>query len=276
MHQLKKDEISSKQLLQIQVFSTSIYILSYLIVFVLSGMAFLYISADFEIPAKLVFGQANVGLSESSRLWSTDSIISIYTAIPTTCFIIGVVSLFFFHFNPKPSFTFLVGTTWTFINAFNLSLGAVVIDLIFSTDFHFAAKAMGIETIMTVLIIGVCIFFLFKLGIFAARIFHDRIFRGFTADIATKNSLYLRFFGFPWLIGNAILLILSIPSNDYKSYLLPVGSLILILPTYFYEPKVKGNKKFKLNNKYLIITAITSLLALSISYLIFRNGFSPE
>ena len=258
MHQSEKDKPESIQLLRIQIFSTSVFIISYLLVFVLSGLAFLYISSDFDVPASLALGKTQVIMSENSRFWTSDSIISIYTTVPVTCFVIGVLSLFAFHFNSKPSFTFLTGTVWTFIHAFNLSLGAIAIDLFLQSGFSKAAHEMGIETVMTILIIGVCLFFMYKLGIFAARIFHDRLFKGFTIDKNIANQLFIRFLILPWLIGTVLLLIISYPVKDYKTIFLPLTSLVIILPTYFYEPKLTKRKPslLKLEPKQLILTAL--------------------
>ena len=276
MDQSEKDNMSTGQLLRIQVFSTSIFVISFLFVFVLSGLAFLYISSDLEVPASLTLGKTQVIMSENSRFWTSDSIISIYSTIPISCFLIGVFCLFAFHLNAKPGFTFLTATIWTFIHAFNLSLGAVVIDLLSQTGFTKAAHEMGIETIMTILIIGVSIFFMYKLGIFAARIFHDKIFKGFTSDKKFRNRLFMRFLILPWLVGTLLLLIISFPVNDYKSYLLPISALILILPTFFYEPKITKRKPVLSISepKYSLPIIIISIAALSAYFFVLRSGLS--
>jgi hypothetical protein len=276
MDRSEKDKITSGQLLHLQVFSTSVFIISYLLVFIVSGLAFLYISSDLDVPASLILGKTQVIMAESSRFWTSDSIISIYTTVPVTCFIIGVFSLFAFHLNTRPSFTFLTGTVWTFIHAFNLSLGAIAIDLFSHTGFSKAAREMGIETVMTVLIIGVSLFFMYKLGIFAARIFHDRLFKGFTNDKNTASQLFIRFLLLPWFVGTLLLLLLSFPEKDYKNYLLPLSSLILILPTFFYEPKVTKQKPSlkKLEPKHLILVMSFSIVALVVYFFVLRTGIS--
>jgi hypothetical protein len=276
MGQLEKDKAQRIELPRIQVFSTSVFVISYLLVFTLSGLAFLYISSDFGVPASLALGKTQVIMSETSRFWTSDSIISIYTTVPVTCFLIGVSSLFVFHFNPKPSFTFLTGTVWTVIHAFNLSLGAIAIDLFFQSGFSKAAHEMGIETVMTILIIGICLFFLYKLGTFAARIFHDRLFKGLTINKKIANQLFIRFLLLPWFIGNVLLLFISYPIKDYKTLLLPLTSLILILPTYFYEPKLTKLDPTlkKLGNKQLIIVIISSIIALIVYFFTLQNGIT--
>jgi hypothetical protein len=276
MDQSEKDNMSTGQLLRIQVFSTSIFVISFLFVFVLSGLAFLYISSDLQIPASLMLGKTQVIMSENSRFWTSDSIISIYSTIPISCFLIGVFCLFAFHLNAKPGFTFLTATIWTFIHAFNLSLGAVVIDLLSQTGFTKAAHEMGIEIIMTILIIGVSLFFMYKLGIFAARIFHDKIFKGFTNEKKIRNLLFVRFLILPWIVGTLLVLLISYSSNDYRSYLLPISSLILILPTLFYEPKITKRKPDlkKLEPKYLIFVTLFSIVALVVYYISLRTGLA--
>lgn len=276
MGKFGKNDTATNQLGYFVVFSTAIFVISYLIVFTLSALAFVYISSDFQVPVTLSAVKTIVNLSETSILWSGDKIISIYVSVPFSCFFIGVFSLFIFHLRKKYSFMFLTGITWTIFHSFTLSFGRISLDLMMQTGFARAANQMGAEIIMTILTIGVGLFFMFKLGTFIARIYHTRLFPGLTNDPNMNFRLFICYFILPWLAGNIFILLLSYKTLDVQSFLLPAVSLIMIVPIALFKPEKNNNKPvfqhLTMNN--LLFVSSVAVLAMALVYMVLSPGIT--
>lgn len=276
MGKFEKNSIPASQLWYILVYSTAVFVISYLLVFAISGMAFVYISSDFQVPVTLSAVKTIVNLSDNSILWSEDKIISIYSSVPFTCFFIGVFSLFIFHLKKRSSFTFLAGISWTIFHAFTLSFGRISLDLMMQTGFARAANQMGAEIIMTTLTIGVGLFFMFKLGTFIARIYHTRLFPGFTNDAKMNYRLFVWFFILPWLAGNMFIWLLSFKTLDLQSFLLPGISLIMIIPIALFKPEKNTNKSVfqLLTISNLLIVSSVAVLSMALVFMLLSRGIT--
>jgi hypothetical protein len=276
MGKIEKNNIATNQLWYILIYSTAVFVISYLIVFTLSALAFVYISSDFQVPVTLSAVKTIVNLSDNSILWSSDKIISIYASVPFTCFFIGVFSLFIFHLKRKSTLTFLAGIIWTIFHAFTLSFGQISLDLLMQTGFARAANQMGAEIIMTILTIGVGLFFLFKLGTFIARIYHTKLFPGFTNEPKVNFRLFLWFFLFPWLAGNIFILLLSYKTLDLQSFLLPAISLIMIIPIALFNPEKNKHKSVfqQLTSRNLLIVSSVAVLAMALVFMVLSRGIT--
>ncbi len=243
MHSKKGNNSTERYYLSLFLHSLSFFVLSYLIIYVVSGISTLYIAYDMDIPARLFPSEIRFGIADESPLWTFDAIVSVYMAAPLASLAVGVAGLAVYQFVRHISVPFLFIVIWLFLHAFNQTFGLVSEDLITQTGLTRVAKTMGIDDFLLVLTIGISLFFLFKSGLFAARLFYLHTPEKFIEN--SKNRIKLLMFAFylPWFFGTAILFGLAWPGVIAKELILALFMLFILLCMLLVKPNARADKR---------------------------------
>ncbi|PKP52400.1 MAG: hypothetical protein CVT92_09170 [Bacteroidetes bacterium HGW-Bacteroidetes-1] len=269
----KEGKSEKVQYLNLTVQSLSLFLISYYLLYLISGLSVLYISYDFDIPARLYINKLHFDLPDDSPLWTTDAIISILMVTPVSSFVLGILIIFIFMIAQQRKTWMLFISIWLFLQAFNLTFGLLIENLITQTGLVKVAREMKIKSPMMILTVGISVFLLIKSGIFAAKFLYSHLEEHLVATKRTRKITALYFFFIPWLIGSGIILSFTGNSLEIKDLMLTGFMLVLLLPSFFVNsPEIR--KSFIFNNK---VTIILVLVAISISfafYNILKDGIS--
>ncbi len=262
------------QNLMLAVHSLAVFIISYYLIFIACGLAVIYISYDFDIPATLYLHKIIFAIDDNDPLWTRDAVNSILLATPVASFIIGLGAVFLFLMHPRKQALILYFVVWVFIQAFNMTFGLLSENLISQTGLIRVAQLMNIHPVMMVVTVALSLFLMVKSGTFSGKLFyahcsnpastpHDKLRRG-TA-----------FFIFPWFAGNVILLVINKYRIEPEDIALMFFMLVLLIPAVFaIAPTEKLNVMPKPKTLLWLLPLSAAIVAL-LQYF-FRNGISIE
>lgn len=221
----------------------SFFVLTYLVIYVISGVSTLYIAYDMDVPARLFPSEIRFGIADDSPLWTFDAIVSVYMAAPLASLAVGVAALAVYQFATRISLPFLFMVIWFFLHAFNQTFGLVSEDLITRTGLTRVARTMGIDDFLMVLTIGVSLFFLFKSGLFAARLFYLHTPETMLENSKSRAKLLIAAFYLPWLFGTLIILGVAWPHFIAKDVILALFMLFVLLCILLVKPTARSGKQ---------------------------------
>ncbi len=266
---------SSITYLHIFLQSTAFYVASYLFIYVIAAFALLYISFDLDIPAKVFTNHVKFGINDSSNLWTTDAIVSVFLSQPVSSFFVGIAALMIYQFYKNPPFGGIALLLWLFLHGFNLSFGLLAEDLMMQTGLARVANVLGLELAVIVLTVGISVFFLWKAGSFATKMYFLEID---TAAQSKPSKIwhFLSFFLLPYLVGTGILLLISFQTIAVKDILVFSFMLICLLPALFFKPQQNAKKQHLLlpDFKRTFLYLAVSIFFLVLFKITFQNGIN--
>lgn len=221
--------------------SLSFFVLTYLVIYVISGISTLYIAYDMDIPASLFPYEIRFGIDDGSPLWTFDAIVSVYMAAPLASLAVGVAALAIYQFATRISLPLLFMVIWFFLHAFNQTFGLVSEDLITQTGLVRVAQTMGVDDFLMVLTIGISLFFLFKSGLFAARLFYLHTPETMLENSKSRAKLLIAAFYLPWLFGTLIILGIAWPRVIAKDVILALFMLFILLCKLLVKPTYRSS-----------------------------------
>ena len=253
--------------------STAFFIVSYLFIYVLAAFSLLYIAFDLDIPAKVFTNYVQFGISDSSSLWTTDAIVSVFMSQPVSSFVAGSTALMIYQFYKKPPFGIVALLIWLFLHGFNLTFGLLAEDLIMQTGLARVANVLGLELAVIILTVGIAIFFLWKAGSFAAKMYFLEIDTSSGAH-PSKMMHFLSFFLLHYLFGTGILMLISLHTISVKDILVYSFMLICLLPALFFRQQHQEKKQHQLSPdfKRTFFYLAISLFFLILFKITFQNG----
>ncbi|MCC7318852.1 MAG: hypothetical protein IT219_09995 [Bacteroidales bacterium] len=210
--------------------SLSIFLISYYLLYFISGLSVLYIAYDLDIPARLFINKMVFYLPDDGALWTSDAVISILMATPVSSFITGIIVLFIFFVVARKNAVMLSFSLWLFLQAFNMTFGLLSENILSQTGLVRVANVMGLEQIMLILTVGVSFFFLIKSGMLAGKLFFGHLENIELMTSRQKMIKAVYFFIFPWLIGSSIVILLSWQTAEKKDFILSAFMLFLLIP----------------------------------------------
>lgn len=271
----EKGNQSSANYFHIFLQSTAFFLASYLMIYFLSGISLLYIAFDLDIPAKLFTNYVHFGIGQEDALWTTDAIVSVFMSQPVSSFVAGIVALVIYQLYENPPFSGVAMLIWLFLHGFNLTFGLLAEDLIMQTGLARVANVLGLELAVIVLTVGIAVFFLWKAGTFAAKMYYLDVETESTSEKA-KFMHYWSFFLLPYFAGNFVIMLISWQTLAAKDFLIFAFMFICLLPPLFYRQQ-KEEKKYqsvKPNIKTTFFYLSISIFFLVLFKLTLNNGIS--
>ena len=253
------------------VCTTACFVLSYTLVYVLSGLSALYFAYDFDVHAVLFLDHLWMATISESTRFSHDATSAIFLSQPVCCFLIGIILMFIYRrtkaFNPF----ILIFCIYLIIISFCNCFALVIYDLFFAAELPELLSWMGVRFAVSLLALFFSIFFLIKTGRSIAVFFLSN-----TAEIQQKKVLLLCFV-IPCMIGNLLVSSVRFAYDPVLTGVIFPVLNALVLTSMFFVPLKEHAETIVLKKitiwKSLIVAAIAIVLLL-ITYYFLRNGFS--
>lgn len=265
------DEIAKNKSIknaEIILISTCCFMLSYILIYILSGLTILYFAYDFDIKATLFFNQILIDTTTDSTKWTNDAITSIFIAQPICCLLIGFISLCCFHFTKKKSIIAFSLVIWLIIIGFTKGFSIIFNDYIFHSGLTLVADIMGFKSIANILILFFSMLFLLKLGQFIGKVFSIHIGSELFQTKSKRMLLLLNYFLIPCLLGSAIFLFCVDSHSFFKQLIFTVLGIIVLIPVFFTKPS-KKSQPISFQYESICKTAIFLLCTIVFFVLIF-------
>ena len=272
MEKKNKYIIQDKDFSRIAINSASFFVISYIVVYLLSQLSTMVTASIFDFSTRLIYYKIDFFVDRPA--WGFKSVKTIFSIGPIFSFIIGIIFLLI-YLNVKDSRGKLkMFFMWGYINAFNLFLSSIILGSFNNTGFGNVLNwsyIMDTARMMHVFVGGAaliaCGFFSTRLVIISANTYFENL------NLRTK-----RFYAFSHVLAGAILGILiifitKIPHNSYNNYfdLIGLGLMILIIlpiilrcnsfPDISFEfDECEKPNKISIDKKYVIIAIVVLLL----------------
>lgn len=264
----KKYFIQSKYFWYISINSASFFVLSYIIIYIISQLMTMLAAAIYDFNTNLLYYKIEYFVDRS--YWGFESVKTIFSIGPIVNLILGVILLLIYlqvkESLGKLKFLFM----WAYLNAFNLFLSAIILGSFNNTGFGNVLNwsyVMDTGRLLHVIIAGT---FLIACGLFSTRpvlISANTYFKILNLK-SKKIYAYGQVFGGA-IIGIIAITIARIPYNADNNYFNLLGLfliMIIILPILFrynsfpdveYEFE-EGNfpNKILIDWKYIIISIV--------------------
>ncbi|MCX6258939.1 MAG: hypothetical protein NTW49_13730 [Bacteroidia bacterium] len=255
--------------------STAAYIGSYLLIYLINQLVTVLIASGYHIKTVMYYYGIRWAVSDFSRLWSKDSVITIFISGPATLFFLSLIFLFgifdLLYYRSRSKIVFM----WLFINSMSRILGGFIIsNIIFLYSSNLVADFLYISLSEKVVIMIASIILIIILGYKLSGAFL------LTSDdddlILRPNRLKFLFFQalLPFFAGNIIMMLVNIPNLKFEEVFLYFFPLVFIIPVILNSPKPDFNQfepaehKILINRKLIVI----SLILLVAFRIVFNTG----
>jgi hypothetical protein len=227
--------------------STGYYLLSFMLMYTIYQLVTILITRSFDIPCIWYYYRIKWPLYTYSAIYSRMAMVSIFSSGPIVILLLTMVFFRMILSENKRIAGMKLFLLWCAINGTNMFFGSYIVgfitrtEFIYSTEWLFMNKMFAIEEIFFALIALVV---MVLTGRFATRLFL------LTSGSATLIKRQFRFFFilsqvfFPWLIGAAVLFILTIPGHYLPLTLKTLTPVIMIIPMLLSARSEKHDEVF--------------------------------
>lgn len=261
-----------RQDLKLGLQSFAIFLISYHILYLISGLSVLYIAYDFDIPAQLFLNKIVFSLEDTDHRWTNDAIISILMATPVISFVMGITAVLSFLVVPAKKAIHLYFVIWFFLLAFNMTFGLLSENILSQTGLIRVAQTMGIHPVMLTVTVGVSFFLMVKSGIFSGKLFYHHHCKP-QHNTALRLQKGIFFFLLPWLLGNGIILLTERKTIETKDFVLTLFMLLLIVPAVLAPAPENAQQQFGRPKALMMLLAMAAAVVFS-AYQLLQHGLS--
>jgi hypothetical protein len=251
--------------------STVLFLLSYFFLFLFSQAITVMAAQFFDYPTIVYYYEIYFNIGQES--WYHDSVKTIFSSGPIVVFVIGITFLIIYSKIRETAGAFKLFFLWGFLHAVNMLFGALLIGTLFETGVGHVISWMYIMDTGKVLYSIISIFLLVIAGIIATKQF---LVSGNTyyneMNHFNRKSFILAQVLMPYLIGNALLLLIRQPRFVFYDSFIALTLIITLIPVlttyqtyhdlYFEEDEKKPGIAWK------------AMLVLAFLVLIFRGLLS--
>lgn len=221
----------------IKIFLNSVllFIISYELIYLIGQLITVWVATTFDY--RVLLFPYKIFYNIDSDQWSADSVKILYSIIPVTGLILGIVSIIIFSNIRNHPIIFKLFYLWGFIHGMVLFFGSTLMGALLNQGFGWVLAYMYYRDTGKMIFSIIAIFALVSIGGAIARSF---LISGnsYLNNVNSVNRRFL-FFGqvfFPGVIGTIVLALLKIPPDVYymgmDEYLFEVskiGTFILLL-----------------------------------------------
>jgi hypothetical protein len=225
-----KDNAPNRRRFGIIVFnSTTLYLLSYLSLFLFSQVVTVIAASYFKYPTIVHYYEIYFNISPEA--WYHDSVRTIFSSGPMVNFVVGVCFLIIFSNIRELTGPFKLFFLWGFLHAVNMLFGALLIGTLFETGVGHVISWMYIMDTGKVLYSIVSIFLLVIAGLLATRQF---LISGNTyyneINPSNRTTFIISQVFIPYLIANIFLILVRQPHFVFYDTFIGLTLIISILP----------------------------------------------
>jgi hypothetical protein len=191
--------------------STTLFIISYLLVYMIYQFTVLFIAAGWRIDSVLFY--YDLAFNDFSPLWFRTNIIIVTISGPVISIIIGFIFLRFFSVRANLGKHTRVFFLWIGLHGFNMFLGAFASGVSFDEGFGYVVAWLYLNMFWKILFSLTFLFLLGVIGYYTASKFLDTSY-SLTRVKPENRFKFLLFQAFlPWIIGTGFILLVKIPNN---------------------------------------------------------------
>ncbi|HPE57291.1 MAG TPA: hypothetical protein P5514_09760 [Bacteroidales bacterium] len=253
--------------------SLFMFMLSYLIIYIIGEFITVWVATTFDY--KVILFPYKIYYSIDSDQWTADSVKILYSILPFTGLIIGVVGIIIFSSLRNENGYFKLFFLWSFVHGIVMFFGSILMGTLLNQGFGWVIAYLYYKDTGKMIFSIISIFALFIAGTSITRSFliSGNAYFNFVKH-ENRKFLFVSQVLLPAIIGTTIMALLKIPTDDYFStneeYIFEISKistiLLIILPVgltfksmgdvYFDE----DGRKVKFAWPFLLITLAIFIL----------------
>ena len=263
---MKGSSLYNKDLRIIAINSTVFFLLSYLIIYLLTQLATCLAASTFEIPSILYFNRIYFNIIGSD--WTHDSVKIVFSVGPLLSLFIGLILLIIYSNIYQDNILAKILVLWGIFHAFNIFLSSLLVGTLLGTSLGHVLSWMYFKDTEKMTISIIALFGIFGFGLITAKpfIFSSNLyFNNYTER--NRKTFILGQLVFPFIIGSLIIYLLKLPDISYYEIGMIITLAIMMLPIYLKYRSFQDyyfdedERKIKVARVWLIVTIILLLVS---------------
>jgi len=223
------DSISTSTFWIILLNSTFIFLLSYLLVFLLTESATAIAAQTFNI--KSVMRYYDVDFLIRSRDWTTDAVKVVFSSGPLIMFMLTFVTIFIFSIISHENWTIRLFIIWFSLHALTQSFGDLIFGTLLNQEFGWVLSYLYFDDTTKMLMVILSLLGMLASGILLSRyilltgnIYFNNIRKG------KRFPFLMSQFFLPYLIGIGIIISIKQPLMNTFEIILELSMLLILVP----------------------------------------------
>ncbi|MCF8378313.1 MAG: hypothetical protein K9H49_01975 [Bacteroidales bacterium] len=269
LNETRKNPAERINFFKIIINSTSLFVLSYLSLYIVGQLITLLVAATFKFDTILFYYKIFYNIDSAE--WSGDAVKVLYSIKPFAGLLIGVISLIIFSSKRNDSGVFKLYFLWNFVNGIVLFFGSILLGTLLNQGFGWVIAYLYYKDTGKMIFSIISVFALVVGGVSVSKSFlisGNAYFTNISAQ--SKKIVALGQVIFPSIIGTAIIAFLKIPGEYYfttteevtyevlrlSAILIFILATIISFPSYseiFFDEEPR---KIRLGWIYILITVV--------------------
>ena len=263
---MKGNAKNKKELLTIAVNSTSFFLLSYLIIYLLTQLAACIAASNFEIPSILYFNSIYYNIIGSD--WTSDAVKIVFSTGPLLALFIGLILLIIYSKIFQNNTLFKILILWGVFHAFNIFFSSLLVGTLLGTSLGHVLSWLYFQDTAKMTISIIALFGAFGFGLITAKpfIFSSNIYlNNYTEH--NRKTFILGQLVIPLIIGNLIIYLLKLPNISYFEIGTIISMFLMMLPVYLKYKSFQDyyfdedEREIKIAKVWVIVTIILLILS---------------
>ncbi|MBI9038585.1 MAG: hypothetical protein JEY97_10670 [Bacteroidales bacterium] len=263
---MKGSKLNNKDLWTIALNSTSFFLLSYLIIYILTQLAACIAASNFEIPSILYFNSVYYNIIAAD--WTPDSVKIVFSSGPLLALFIGLILLIIYSKIFQNNNLAKILVLWGIFHAFNIFFGSLLVGTLLGKSLGHVLSWMYFKDTAKMTISIIALFGTFGFGLITAKpfIFSSNLYlNNYTEH--NRRKFILGQLVIPLIIGSLFIYLLKLPNISYYEIGTIITMIIMMLPIhlkyksfqdYYFD---EDEKKIKIAKVWVIVTIIVILLS---------------
>jgi sulfur relay (sulfurtransferase) DsrC/TusE family protein len=236
------------------VVSTSYFVLSFLLFFIINQLLTILSAHSFTIPSTWNYFEVKFPISDLSNLWTRKALVTIFAVGPIVCILLALLALRLFLIEKASAHYLRLFFSWCILQGANFFFGAYIVGMvtrsgfIYSSEWIFMSNMFDVEEIIFSVI---AFFFMLITGKYIIRAF---LMSSLSATlIRPQNRVYyvISTIFLPWLTGSIILFFLMAPKYPITVSLMLLAMLIPIVNIFVhYNDPTSKNIVIQVKTKF--------------------------
>lgn len=228
-----RKRINSDNLIKIAVNSTAIYLFTFWLVYFVSQLITDFVAGTYGIPTGFKNFTVKFLLPDDSPLWNSDSIVTLYSIIPFTGIVLGLVFMVLYQNAKTRRGWFKVFSLWGAIHCSNLVFGSVILGVILQAKFGYALSWFPVQLGMQAVLVGVSILAMTWLSSLITLAFLGNATTHRSIDFPQRQFRFKVMIMFvPFLAGSIINFLLFFPDASLYGRLLNITMVFLLFGAF--------------------------------------------
>jgi hypothetical protein len=233
-----------KKVINIFLLSTSYYILSFLLVYLICQAVTIIVATNFDIPVEWYYYRVRFPLSRDSYLYTRSALVAIFGSGPMASLLLTLLFLKLFFSNSPTSKNFQLFYLWGIINGLNMFFGAYIVGILTRTDFVYSTEWLLMNhpyDFRELIFTAVSFSMMLLAGWLITPMF--LVSSGSLTLVSSENRLFLIFFQaiLPWIAGGMLFFLINIPKFYIPFLLKTITPGLILIASLFTYNSVRNN-----------------------------------